>query len=239
MKKFITLIAAVFCAVAVNSQTLDNVLKNYYDAIGGSQKWSGIKTLTLTGKMSMQGMEITYKSYQKEPSKFKTEMEIMGQKIVQAYDGETAWMINPMTGNTAAQKMNEQQAEVLKNSATMGDPLVDYKTKGYQVTLEGSEEVEGIDCYVIKLIKKEGEPGAMLYLDKDSYLPLFTKETDPQMGQEVLVVNSDFQDIGNGMIMPFLIETKLQGQTVTTITFTDIKVNQSIDDSEFAFPEEI
>jgi outer membrane lipoprotein-sorting protein len=47
---------------------------------------------------------------------------------------------------------------------------------------------------------------------------------------------SDYQDIGEGLMMPFNMDTRMNGQSVQAIKFTTITINQEIPDSLFTFP---
>jgi outer membrane lipoprotein-sorting protein len=170
----------------------------------------------------------------------------MGQKLIpQAFDGEVAWTLNPFTGNTAAQKLAEEQARDLKNDAIFEDPFIDYATKGYEVTYEGTGDVDGIQCHILKLIRNKGQGAdeaiSSYYFDSGTYLPVMLKQTmnTGQNGdQEVEIHYSDYQDIGNGLIMPYGMDNRMNGQSIQTIKFTTIVVNEEISDDIFKFPEE-
>lgn len=47
---------------------------------------------------------------------------------------------------------------------------------------------------------------------------------------------SDFQEVGDGIIMPFSIETRMGETTVNQIVMTKVEHNTEIDKSIFAMP---
>lgn len=246
MKKLITVLLFSALTLTVTwSQTVDGVLGKYFESIGGIEKWKALTSMKMTGSLPTPQGEFNFEMNRKAPNKMMVSVDVMGQKLIpQAFDGEVAWMINPFTGNTAAQKLNDEQAKDLKNDAIFEDPFIDYANKGYEVTYEGTGEVDGVQCQILKLVRNKGkdeENTSTYYFDNASYLPLMLKQTmnNGQNGsQEVEIHYSDYQDIGNGIIMPFSMDTRMNGQSVQAIKFTAIVVNEEIPDDIFKFPGE-
>jgi hypothetical protein len=54
-------------------------------------------------------------------------------------------------------------------------------------------------------------------------------------GQEMDVYYSDYQDAGDGLMMPYLIDTKVGGQSVQAVKFTTIEANADISDDVFKY----
>jgi outer membrane lipoprotein-sorting protein len=247
MKKIFTIL--LFSALTMTtswSQTVDGILSKYFESIGGVEKWKSLKTLKMTGTVPTPQGDFAFEMSRKAPNKYMISLDVMGQKMIpQAYDGETAWMLNPFIGNPAPQKLPEDQAKALKSEADFEDPFIDYVKKGYEVTYEGDADVDGIKCYILKLIKNKGQ-GAdesimRYYLDNETYLPMMLKQKSDagQMaGQEVDIYFSDYQDAGDGLIMPFTMDTKVGGQSVQAIKFNTVMVNVEIPDEIFKFPTE-
>ena len=172
-------------------------------------------------------------------------VDVMGQKLVpQAFDGEVAWTLNPFTGNPEPQKLPEEQLKDLKRDAVFEDPFIDFAAKGSEVTYEGTADLDGIKCHILKLVQNKGQEGnesvSTYYFDSESYLPMMTKQTvNAGMGpQEVDIYFSDYQDIGNGLVMPFSMDQRVGGQSMQTIKFTKITVDEEVADDIFKFPGE-
>ena len=96
---------------------------------------------------------------------------LQGMTQVSAFDGKTAWQINPWAGRKDAELMSEDDAKSLTDDAEIEGQLVDYNKKGYVVELVGHDAVEGTDCYKIKVTLKKGDI-FYHYLDTDSGLAL-------------------------------------------------------------------
>lgn len=244
MKKTVFLLFLLtFTMTTAWSQSVDAVISKYFENAGGLEKWKALKTMKLNGMFPTPQGEFAFEMSRKTPNKYIISLDIMGQKMVpQAYDGETAWMLNPFADPTP-QKLPEDQAKTVKLDADFEDPFIDYARKGYVVTYEGTGDVDGIKCEMLKLVKTTGVEGEnvemVYYFDIETYLPVLVKQKSafgPMAGQEVQVYYSDYQDAGEGIIMPFTLDTRVNGQSVQLIKFASIAVNVEIGDEVFKFP---
>jgi outer membrane lipoprotein-sorting protein len=176
--------------------------------------------------------------YKKAPDLSRTEVDIQGQSMVQAFDGETAWMINPMMGSTEPQKLEGEMAKSIIDQAEFEDPFIDYAAKGNDVTLEGSDTIEGVECYKIKLVvnkdNEEDKNTQIYYLDKELYMPLLVKSW--VNGMEINTYLSDYQEVDGGLIMAFKIEVEMTGQPPQIISIDSVGVDVEMDDELFKFP---
>ncbi len=236
LKNIICLICLCFAFSSVQAQEVDEILKNYFESMGGLEKIKEMKSTKMEGIMSMGPMEFPGVITAMEPNLQRVDVNVQGKEIVQAYDGETAWMVNPFQGGEAAQKMPEEMAEEMVNDEFQ-DSFIDYKDKGHKVELLGREEVEGAETYKIKLTKKNGDI-EYYYFDTEYYIPIMTKSTvksGPGKGQEVETYLSDYQEV-DGIMMPFYIETKTGGETMQKITIKEVVLNPEIEEGFFDFP---
>jgi len=238
MKKtsYLTIALAFSVITITTAQDVDDILKNHFETIG-QENLLEVNTIEAEGTALQMGMEFPFKMVNKRPDKLMLSFEVQGSKFVQAYDGETVWAINPMSGSSDPVDVTGPEADGLKENADMDGQLWNYKDKGHQLDLEGTEEVDGTECYVLKLTKKNGNID-YYYLDTDSHLILKTKSKTMMQGSEVETEAflSNYQDM-DGYIMPFTTEQKMNGQTMLVINIDDVKVNEAIDDAVFAKPE--
>ncbi len=245
MKKSLTLVAFLFVVIQVfQAQTADDVINKYFESVGGIDKWKSLKSMKMTGNLTMQMGEFQFTIYRKAPNKFKIVLNIQGQEIVpQAFDGETAWMINPFAGGNGPTKVPDDQIQAVKDESEFEDPFINYKEKGYETSYEGTADVAGTQCNVIKMIKHKGVEGQEMssnyYFDTATNLQIMVKQKSAQsMEQEIEIYMSDYQEIPDGLLMPFVMDTQMQGQSVQKLTFTAITVNEEMPDELFKFPEE-
>jgi len=235
MKKhiFITFLMAVLAIASSTAQDVQELLDNYFETIG-QENLLKVKSLRAKGKAMQMGMEFPFEVINKRPDKLKTTVEVQGAQIVQVYDGNTAWAINPMSGSSEPMDVTGPEADALMENADMDGQLWNWEEKGHQLELEGTEDVDDTEMYVLKLTKKNGNID-YYYMDPESYLipRMISKVIMQGSEMEVEVLMSNFQD-ASGYIMPFTTEQRMNGQTIVTIMFDEVSLDEDIDDAVFA-----
>jgi len=233
----LTLIFTLFLALQLSAQTLDDILKKYYEARGGYEKIKSVKTMKATGKQLVQNMEVPFTIRQKRPNMMRVEATLQGQTIVQAYDGETAWTVNPLTGSTDPQTLPKEQTKQIIEMADIDGHLVDYKEKGNKVELLGKEEVEGTETYKLKVTLKDGDV-RYDYLDAEYYLELKVvakiKRQDTEI--ELETYYSDYKPV-DGLMLAHSFENRRAGNVFSQIILDKIELNVPMDDSIFKLPQ--
>lgn len=244
-----TLFALLVLAVAVaapalraedsDSMTAAQVVALNLEARGGADKIAAMESARITGKRTMgPGMEAPFTMEWKKPNKVRLEFTFQGQTGIQAFDGETAWMLMPFLGQTGPEKMPEDAAQQIMDQADFQGPLVSYEEKGHQVEYLGIEEIEGTPAHKLHLTKKSGDE-ITLYLDADANLEIKALQKTEMNGQEMDVDVSfgDYKEVGGMMFahdMAFSVPGMPEPQHVT---IDDIELNVDIPDSRFTMPE--
>ena len=248
MKNLFTLLFISTLTISnINAQSLDEIIDNYFENTGGKDQWEKLEGLKLSAKINQMGMEIPLDIVQLKSGKQLTEINFQGQSIKQGvFDGNVLWSINMMT-----QKPEKSDQETTDNvKREMGDfpdPFLNYKDKGYVAELIGKEEIDGAECFKIKLTKKplvidgnEVENVSFYFFDTENFVPIVVHseiKSGPMKGQVSEIKMSDYQEV-EGLYFPFSMVQGLKGQEGQTITFDQISINPEIEDSEFDFPEE-
>lgn len=229
----VTVLMAVFAITCISAQDLQEILDNHFETIG-QENLLDIKSISAKGKAMQMGMEFPFEMINVRPNKLKMIIDVQGSKIIQAYDGESVWAINPMSGSSEPIDVTGPEADGLMETADLDGQLWKWEEKGHQLELEGTEEIEGSELFVLKLTKKNGNID-YYYLDPDSYLIIQTKSKTIMQGSEVETeaIMSNYQDV-NGYIMPFTVEQRMDGQTVITIMMEEVEVDREFDDSIFS-----
>lgn len=246
MKLFFKAVIMFLVPVTIHAQSVDDIIANSFETTGGIDNWKALKSMKATGKVPSPQGEFSFVIFRKKPNLFKMELDIQGTKLIpNAYDGKIAWTLNPFGGSTTAQKLPEEQKEEVLDQAIFENPFIDYQKKGHEVSLEGTEEIDGVECYVIKLIKNKNNDMADAteyhYLDTENYVTVMQKtygRSGPQKGQELETYFSEYQELDNGLIVPYSFETKVNGQALQQIIIESIETDAEIDDEVFTFPGE-
>lgn len=240
MKKTIAVfVALIFSSALSFSQTKEEIIDKYIAAIGGKKNWDQLKSVKMTGSIEIApNMKAPFTMYMKDKTKSRFELELQGMKMVTAVAGDSGWKIQPWTGKTDPERMSPEEIKDAKDQADFTGDLYNWKEKGSTVDLISREDMEGTDCFKLKVSKKDGDI-SYIFLDASTYLPL--KETqklklkDKEM--ETASIPSNYKKVGEYMF-PFTIEMRSgeeasQGQA---LSFDNIEVNPAISDDLFKMP---
>ncbi len=235
-KALVGLTALSALGAGAAAQTAEEVIARSIEARGGLASIKAVRSVRMTGSMSMGPMQSPMVVEQKRPGRFRAEMTVQGSQVVQAFDGQQAWTIGPMSGGRP-EALPAEAARQMAQQADLEGPLVDYKAKGYLVELVGKEPVEDGDAYRVKLTLKGGEVVFFL-IDARTWLPVRVvarRQLGPnQVETETRL--SDYEAV-SGWKWPRRIENSARGRPERqTLTFSRIEVNVPIDDARFQMP---
>ncbi len=230
MKKLIFTTTLLLGFTLLNAQTLNEIVKNFTVA-NKLDKITGLKTIKLTGKMSMMGMEMPMTIYMKNPDKIKSVTNINGQEMIQVYDGVKGYMVNPMTGSSSPVEMSAEEAKQLLRSNMFQNYLDEY-LKNNQLTLEGTEDVNGNPANKIKASLGDGNV-IWIFIDKATNLIVKTQAEVNQGGMAMTLesIPSDYRET-DGVLLPMTTTTSAAGMEFV-YKYTDVAVNEPMDDSIF------
>ncbi|MDH4058722.1 MAG: hypothetical protein OEU76_08150, partial [Cyclobacteriaceae bacterium] len=92
-KQIVLSIVLILFSTASYAQNVDAILAKYFENTGGLENWKKLKSMKMVGKSSFGPQEFPFEMEMKYPAMFRINVDIQGQKLVQASDGTTAWMI--------------------------------------------------------------------------------------------------------------------------------------------------
>ncbi len=245
MKSLSTLaIALVLSAFSAQAITVDEILKNYFENTGGKVLWEKMESMKMTGSVPTPQGDFPFVVFSKSPNKTRIEVDIQGmQMIPQCYNGEIAWTLNPFAGGKTAAKMTDEETKELAEEAIFESEYIDYKKKGHEITLEGQEVIDGVDCYKLKVHKNVGndleESVEYHFFDSENFVPIMirsTLKTGPAKGSATEEYLSDYTETDYGVIIPYYFETKMEGQVVNKIVIEKVDINIEMDDNIFEMP---
>ena len=230
MKKLIFVLTGIITALAINAQSLNEIVKKYSEATK-QDKVAAMSTIKITAKMSMMGMEMPLLMWMKNPNKIKTVTNFNGQEMISVFDGTKGYSINPMTGSSGPVEMTTDQVRQIQNSNIFQNQMADHLKKG-ELTLEGEENVNDKAAYKLK-VNIDGENSVLMFIDKASYLLVKTSATINQGGMTITADSymTNYTD-NDGVILPMKTTTSASGMEFT-VTFDKVEVNIPIDDSVF------
>lgn len=220
----------------VSAQSVDELVAKNLEAKGGAAKINAVTTVKMTGRVTLQGMDAPLTIMMKRPNMVIQEMTIQGQRFVQAFDGERAWMLNPLMGTNGPQELQGTQVELMKDQTDFAGVLADYKSKGHTVELAGSDTVQGKKTHRLKVTRKSGQ---IQYLDLDVESGLEVRSTTEidQQGMTVKIESmlSNYR-AESGVMMPHTMSSLINGQPMSQITLERVEFGMTIDDAAFKMP---
>lgn len=241
--RFSTLFAFLLVVFArpVLAQDADALVNETIEALGGIENIMAIETMKISGTVEMPSMdqEMEIRMERKRPMKTRSEVYVpsVGATITSAYDGETAWMINTMSGGGATEVTGPQAEQVMRNSE-FDSPLIGYEQKGMTVEYAGEETVDGASTKKIKLTRPDSSVTTFFVDDETKLVTrMETEGQNPMTTQPATVVTTltDYRDVG-GYMMPFKMSVSVDDTEFQVITFDGVTVNQPIPDTRFAMP---
>ena len=218
----------MLAVTSLRAQTADEIINKYITAIGGKQKWLGLHSISQEGVLKTGGIDIPIKFYQTHDKGARQELNVNG---LVGYDISTpteGWVYYPFNGHTKPEAKSPDEIKRSLDDLDLQGNLIDYKAKGHSIEFIGNEEVEGTDCYKIKLTRKNSGTQT-LFIDPASNLLVRTINKTNVSGQEVesMMDYSDYRDI-NGLMFPFYYQTRND-----VFQLTSIVINPEIGESSY------
>ena len=208
----------------------EKVIEKYLAAIGGKDKVSMVKDLTIKMTSTVQGMTLESNLQQKAPNKMIMSISMGGMVMQQQkFDGTKGVSL------AMGQKQNLEGKD-LEDIKIQAIPFAEaqYSAMGFKLMLKGIEQIEGKNAYQIDVESATGSKFTEFY-DTATGFKVRTVSVQGPEGNSVTVITdySDYKEI-NGVKMPY--KVAISGTAPFPIVFevTSIEVNKGIEDSVFA-----
>jgi hypothetical protein len=215
------------------AQTAEEIVAKHIESRGGAEKLRAVHSIVMQNTMEAREMEFDNSMRILVGKAMRTDTKIMGNAMVQAFDGSMAWAIRPsMMGGTG--EPEPMPAEMSKGVKRQTDPfpLLDYTTKGGTLTLVGAEKVKDQDCVHVKMTYTDGDP-VDFWLRTADGLVAKLKVNSPMGAQELLYSN---HKIVEGISFPHNMETENQMASSMKMTTQKIILNSKLTEADFKMP---
>jgi len=229
IKLFSILTAVVGLSLSAVAQTADDIISKHLQAIGGIENWKKINTMKLTGSVNAGGTQIPVTITTVHNKAQKIEFTVNGMTGYTIVTKTAGWSYSPMGGQTKAEAMTSEMVKQMQEQLDVQGELVDYKAKGYKVSYLGKDDVEGTDCYKLKLVFPSGKEETMFF-DASNYYNIRTVTKMTANGKEVEQTSNygDFRKQPEGIVFPMNID---DGEGPVAIT--SVEINKPVDESIF------
>ena len=240
------------------AQSAQKIVDEYVHAEGGAKALAKIQTASITGSLTddATGQSGTYSLITKAPDKFYSEIIIEPHRLIEAYNGKSAWGQDAAGKNTSGQ---DTSADSSSDSAGaphtltgavateweaagryLNSRLADAKKSKFGLQLINTEDVGGRKAYHVRVALS---PRVSRELFFDAQTHLLIRETIPATAQQqpgsknAPAEEFDYADYRrvDGVEAPYRITLRRAGRSYT-VSVSRIEWNAPVNDSVFDFP---
>lgn len=233
------ILALVLCVagMGVFAQTAGAIIDKNIAAMGGKDKLSRLNSVYEEITTSLMGQDIPGKLWIVNDKGMRTEMTVMGQKIISVMTKDTGWMVNPLMGNGTQQPLPSAQIKQSVSRMDLRGQLMDYASKGYNATLLGKEAVDGKDNYKIKL-SKTGQQDFTFFIDASTYLitKIQTNVEANGTSMNTNILMSDYRKTPDGYTFPFTTTISINPGGEIKSTISKLTINPTVAPAVFLKP---
>lgn len=223
----------------IQAQSIDSLLDLHFKARGGLDKIHAIKSIMMKGKASINKVQADYSVLIMRPNYIRIELKSDKTELKQGFDGSLAWIYAPANGVEYVQEMGIIEKERLLKEAEIDGPLVDFKSKGINLTLEGLENVDGRSAHVIKLGMPDGTT-KRIYIDAKTHQSIKessyrTVKGNSPLATTLIKVESVFDSYfyQDGIAVPKVITTYMDGNILSILKIESVQLNKPVSLEDF------
>jgi zinc protease len=203
-----------------------NILDRYIQAIGGADLVAGLEDLSVTMEATAQGMQMQMVQQQKAPDKFLMSVEMSGMQINKTLvNGDEVTVLQM----GAPQPVEEADKPGIKEQALI-IPEARYVEMGYELSIDGFEQVENEQAYVLEVTKPDGSQ-VIEYYAVDSGLKLRVVASE---GESTVTTDfMEYEEQEGGLLYPTKMRVAGLLPMPIVFTVTKIAVNSGLADDIF------
>jgi hypothetical protein len=231
MKRFLFSLLVTATAFSVNAQTAEEIVAKHIDAIGGAEAWKKVNSVKMEGTMQGQGAELAVTITVLNGKGARQDLSIMGMTGYQIVTPTEGWNYMPFQGQTTPEAMTAEDLAESQDDLDAQGNLIDYAAKGHTVELMGKDDVDGTECFKLKITKKGGK-SETIFVDPKSYLILRRVKLRKANGQEIEVATnySNYEKLPEGIIVP---KSMTLPFGVGELIISKITINGDVDETAF------
>jgi hypothetical protein len=206
---FITCVLLTTAAAGQEALTIDQIVLQHVEALGGAERIHALQSLVIRGMHHEGGlippeMPIRARNYM---AFLRPYYGVIGDPAIanpdlrEGFDG-SSWEYYGDPG-IVVRTVGAAAAATRHTSEFLQDSLVDYREKGTQLELAGSEKIGDRECYKIQVTLADGFQ-KYVFVDRDTFLLIADRKSAPihAFGSSVTSETrfSDYQPV-NGVLM--------------------------------------
>jgi hypothetical protein len=224
------ILIASLCSIHIQAQTLDEIIDKNIAAMGGKEKLLALNSVSMEGTLSFNGQNIPVKIIQLNNKGQKITLSINGMVNYTIQTKDSGWNYFPIQGQTKPEVMSSAVIKEMSDGLDIQGSFINYEEKGHTVELIGKDNVDGAECFKIRMVTKSGLEET-LFIDPLNYYVIKSVEKTKASGQEQEQTQTfrNFKKMDSGYVFPL----SLTGFSPGELEITKIEVNIPIDESIF------
>jgi len=230
--KFLT---AILCFISINifAQSTDEIVDSHIKAIGGKDNWAKLKSLRMENTLKAEGGEIKVTIVQIDKKAIRQDISVMGMTGYSIINNTEGWSYMPWAGHTKPEAMTADDVKNSQDELYIQDEFITYKELNKSIESFGKDEIEGTECFKVKMTDKNGKE-TTYYLDASSYYVIKQTQKETSNGKEVesSTTFSDYKKLPEGIVFPMSIASDWGEAQITKL-----EINPTIDESIFKVPQ--
>ncbi len=202
MKRFLMLLVSVMVTGSLLAQTADEIIAKHIDSTGGADAWKKVNSVVTEGTVQVQGSEVTVVQTILHGKGVRQDISVMGMNGFTTLTPTAGWIYMPFQGQQAPEPRTAEDVAESQDELDAQGSLVDYAAKGHTVEYIGTDDVEGTECFKIKLNKKGGT-SETIFIDTKTYFLIRDVSIRKADGQQIEVTStySNFEKLPEGIVV--------------------------------------
>ncbi len=229
MKKLMSTLIIALLTVNGFSQNLDEIIKKHIDAVGGKDNWAKVKSIKTTGSVKANGADIKIVMLQVDKKASRQDIAVMGMNGYNIITNTEGWSYMPFGGQTKPEPLTPDVVKKSQDDLSILPDFLTYKEQGKKIEYIGKDDVDGTECFKIKMTNKEKKE-VTYYIDPSTYYIIKQSSKDTKDGKEYEESTSfsNYKKLDGGIVYPYNVTGGFGEMEITTI-----EINPKIDEALF------
>lgn len=226
--------------VIATSRSVDAVLDDYYEAVGGYQRIKGVRARRMRGVYHEGKLLAQTEIVQMRPNLRRVVVHGGAWDHYEGFDGAPYEFHRDSGKAGRLSRVTGEAALAIVRGAEFDESFVDYGARGFKAALVGRETLQGLDVYRVRIMRTDDWALDFLF-DVHSHLLVGLQKAMPLHAEgppiTSLTLYSDWRFTG-GLLVPFSgMEVKLAtGEVMNTLRWDSIELNGAVAPDELNPP---
>ena len=214
------------------AQTIDEIVAKHNEAIGGKVNWDKVKSIKMEAVIKAQGSEIHTTTFKLDKKAMRQNIALMGMNGYSIITNTEGWSFMPFQGQVKPEAMTADDVKNSQDDLNIQDEFLTYAEKGKKIEFLGKDDVDGTECFKIKMTDKNAKE-TTYYIDPDNYYLIKRTNKIKANGQEMenSITYGDYKKLAEGIVYPMSMSS--DGDEIQVVK---LDINPVIEDSVFKLP---